>query len=237
MTDEDFLSRWSRRKRMANAPVLSEAPASRSEEATDENVPPSSTGAADPVEEFDLSTLPPLESISATTDVTAFLRKGVPPALSREALRRAWIADPTIRDFVGLAENAWDFNDPDAMPGFGPLDYSPEELRDLVSRIVGGARRAADEIEDLAAPHEAIDQAPSAQADQSRSPGGADIPGATVGQAVRDVEHLEVEHLEVEHVAAQGAESAPRERQDTAQGRSADVSPAVRRTHGGALPR
>lgn len=231
MTDEDFLSRWSRRKRMANAPVRAEAPASRLEETTDETVPPPSTGAADAVEELDLSTLPPLESISATTDVTAFLRKGVPPALSREALRRAWIADPTIRDFVGLAENAWDFNDPDAMPGFGPLDYSPEELRDLVSRIVGGARRAADDIEDLAAPHEAIDQAPSAQADQDQPPGEADMPGVVVGQAVR-----EVEHREPEHVAAQGAESAPRERQNTAQGR-ADVSPAVRRTHGSALPR
>jgi hypothetical protein len=231
MTDEDFLSRWSRRKRMANAPVRAEAPASRLEEATDETVPPPSTGAADAVEEFDLSTLPPLESISATTDVTAFLRKGVPPALSREALRRAWIADPTIRDFVGLAENAWDFNDPDAMPGFGPLDYSPEELRDLVSRIVGGARRTVDDIEDLAAPHEAVDQAPSAQADQDQSPGAADMPDAVVGQAVR-----EVEHREPEPVTAQGAESAPRERQDIAQGR-ADVSPAVRRTHGGALPR
>jgi hypothetical protein len=219
MTDEDFLSRWSRRKRMANVPVSSEAPASRLEEAKDENIPSPLTGAADAVEEFDLSTLPPLESISATTDVTAFLRKGVPPALSREALRRAW-----------------DFNDPDAMPGFGPLDYSPEELRDLVSRIVGGARRAADDIEDPAAPHEATDQTLSAQADQDQSPGEADMPGAGVGQAVREVEHPEVEHREPEHVAAQGAESAPRERQDGAQGR-ADVFPAVRRTHGGALPR
>jgi hypothetical protein len=231
MTHEDFLSRWSRRKRLANAPAPSEAPASRLEEAKDETVPPSSTGAADPVEEFDLSTLPPLEAISATTDVTAFLRKGVPPALSREALRRAWIADPTIRDFVGLAENAWDFNDPDAMPGFGPLDYSPEELRDLVGRIVGGVRRVTEDVEDLAAPHEATDRVSSAQIDHDQPPGEADMSGAAVGQAAH-----EVEHREPEHVAAQGAESAPRERQDSAQGR-ADVSPAVRRTHGGALPR
>jgi hypothetical protein len=228
MTDEDFLSRWSRRKRMSNARVPSEAPATGLEEAKDENVPPSSTGAADPVEEFDISTLPPLESISATTDVTAFLRKGVPPALSREALRRAWIADPTIRDFVGLAENAWDFNDPDAMPGFGPLDYSPEELRDLVSRIVGGVGRVADDIAELAAPHEGTDQAPSARADRDRLPGEVDMPAAAAGQAVH-----EVEHHEPGHVAAQEANPAPQERQDGAQG----LSPAVRRTHGGALPR
>ncbi|HEU4805400.1 MAG TPA: DUF3306 domain-containing protein, partial [Nitrobacter sp.] len=137
MTDNSFLSRWSRRKRTANVSVRPEAPVSEAKERETESVPPSSKSGAES-EEFDLSTLPSLESISATTDVTAFLRKGVPLALSREALRRAWIADPTIRDFVGLAENAWDFNDPDAMPGFGPLDYTPDELRDLVARIVGG---------------------------------------------------------------------------------------------------
>ena len=38
----------------------------------------------------------------------------------------------------GLAENAWDFNDPNAMPGFGPLDCSAEQLDALVGRIVGG---------------------------------------------------------------------------------------------------
>ena len=90
--------------------------------------------------EVDLSSLPPIESITGGTDITAFLRKGIPPELSRAALRRAWAADPSIRDFVGLAENAWDFNDPDAMPGFGPLDCSEEQLAALVDRIVGGVR-------------------------------------------------------------------------------------------------
>jgi hypothetical protein len=36
-------------------------------------------------------------------------------------LRRVWTSDPAIRDFIGIAENQWDFNDPDAIPGFGPL--------------------------------------------------------------------------------------------------------------------
>src|SRR6185295_7442261 len=68
--------------------------------------------------EFDLASLPPIDSINALTDVTAFLRAGVPAELTRAALRRVWTADPTIREFVGLAENAWDFTDPHAMPGF-----------------------------------------------------------------------------------------------------------------------
>ena len=67
--------------------------------------------------EFDIASLPPIESINALTDVTAFLRQGVPAELTRAALRRVWTADPAIRDFVGLAENAWDFTDPDGDAG------------------------------------------------------------------------------------------------------------------------
>jgi hypothetical protein len=28
------------------------------------------------------------------------------------ALRRAWVSDPVIRDFIGIAENQWDFTNP-----------------------------------------------------------------------------------------------------------------------------
>lgn len=231
MTDKGFLSRWARRKRMANVSVPSEAPVSEANEGRNESVPPSSKGVAESVEEFDLSTLPSLESISATTDVTAFLRKGVPLALSREALRRAWIADPMIRDFVGLAENAWDFNDPDAMPGFGPLDYTPEELRDLVARIVGGARRATDDIAGDAAPHPGTEQAPSAEADRHELPAAADVPTAAAGQIT-----CQAEQREPEYISSQDPEADMRERQGNSQ-RRVDGPSVVRRTHGSALPR
>src|SRR5437660_284453 len=141
MNNEEFLARWSRRKREARAVVdvpLTTEPA----EAPDPVPSAAAENAA--AAEVDLSSLPPIESITAATDVTAFLRKGIPPELSRAALRRAWASDPTIRDFVGLAENAWDFNDPNAMPGFGPLDYSEQQLATLVDTIVGPARSAAD---------------------------------------------------------------------------------------------
>ena len=68
---------------------------------------------------FDLASLPPIDSIGANTDIAAFLRPGVPMELTRAALRRAWTSDPAIRDFVGLVENGWDFNNPDAVSGFG----------------------------------------------------------------------------------------------------------------------
>src|SRR5258706_12192745 len=69
----------------------------------------------------DQAPLPPLQSITVGTDIRSFLASSVPVELTNAALRRAWVTDPAIRDFIGIAENQWDFNDPSAMPGFGPL--------------------------------------------------------------------------------------------------------------------
>ncbi|MBN8965205.1 MAG: DUF3306 domain-containing protein, partial [Rhizobiales bacterium] len=170
MSEEDFLSRWSRRKREAERSALAPpAPQSSSESKSPSKPQPASVSApetetsgldsgappASPAgdEDFDLSELPPLESITSATDVTAFLRKGVPVELSRAALRRAWSADPVIRDFVGLSENAWDFNDPNAIPGFGPFDCSQERMREMVGKIVGEMREAVTEVMNSEHPH------------------------------------------------------------------------------------
>ena len=59
----------------------------------------------------------------------------MPPELTRAALRRAWAADPKIRDFVGLADYDWDFNTPGAIAGFGPLEMSDEVRRQIVQMI------------------------------------------------------------------------------------------------------
>jgi len=132
--DEPFLARWSRRKLEPNrdtaeegAPQPAVAPARDPETAVETAQPPQAAdqNASDPsvVEQqaVDLKNLPSLESIDAATDIRGFLARGVPTALSRAALRRAWAADPAIRDFIGLSENAWDFTAPDGVPGFGPL--------------------------------------------------------------------------------------------------------------------
>jgi hypothetical protein len=60
----------------------------------------------------------------------------VPSELTRAALRRAWATDPAIRDFIGLAENQWDFTAPGGAPGFGPL-LETEQIRRMLARIVG----------------------------------------------------------------------------------------------------
>jgi len=124
---QQFLRRWSRRK-------LGDA--DREREATDEDgaepapaadAVPGAPDAAAPA--LDPASLPPIESISVASDVRAFLAPGVPPELTRAALRRAWVSDPNIRDFIGIAENQWDFTKPDGVPGFGPLELTAELYR------------------------------------------------------------------------------------------------------------
>jgi hypothetical protein len=62
---------------------------------------------------------PPIESIGPGSEIRSFLAPGVPQDAAREALRRAWVADPAIRTYIGPSENSWDFNAPDGVPGFG----------------------------------------------------------------------------------------------------------------------
>jgi hypothetical protein len=155
---EDFLERWSRRKREAGADTQT-AKAVEADEADKAQSPPPPLAAEGSVAEpeIDLSALPPIDSITAASDITMFLRKGIPQDLARAALRRAWTADAAIRDFVGLAENAWDFNDPNAMPGFGPLNCSETELSALVDRILGGVRKTVETLADPEGIIEAVD--------------------------------------------------------------------------------
>jgi len=87
-------------------------------------------------ERFDPSGLPSIETITANTDVRGFLQSRVPTELTRAALRQAWTSDPAIRDFIGIAENQWDFNDPNAIPGFGPLGVTGNEPA-ILTQILG----------------------------------------------------------------------------------------------------
>jgi hypothetical protein len=176
-----------------------------------------------PNPDVDLSSLPPIESIDAATDITAFLRKGIPQELSRAALRRAWSADPAIRDFIGLAENAWDFNDPNAMPGFGLLDCSEAELGDLVDRIVGGVRRAAENLPNPLP--ESRDE--GRQADPEDHP----EPKSCSAEAIADIRSTD-------EAAVDGSpQSLAAPQPEAAQGADCNQIPIRRRTHGGALPR
>jgi hypothetical protein len=149
---EGFLSRWSRRKQQAvdPEPATQSAPERPDPAPPDEKlegdkqdtggpkaVAPKSAQAEASEAAFDLSKLPPIESITAATDIRGFLAPGVPLELTRAALRRAWVVDPTIRDYIGLSENAWDFTAPDGVPGFDLARPSERDLKNLLANVFG----------------------------------------------------------------------------------------------------
>jgi hypothetical protein len=128
MTEVDnFILRWARLKHASDAGHKANLSGDKSLESAETVVAGAEAAAtlsridAAAIEPVDLASLPSIEAIAGDTDVRGFLQSGVPGELTRAALRRAWTSDPAIRDFVGIAENQWDFNDPNAILGFCPL--------------------------------------------------------------------------------------------------------------------
>lgn len=128
--DKGFLARWSQRKLDAKQPEAK--PAAPAAEPVEP--PPASEEAAP---EFDLSSLPKLEELTGESDISAFLRKGVPDHLRNAALRKSWALDPAIRNYVSPAlEYAYDWNAPGGVPGGGELGAGLDVAR-MVAQIMG----------------------------------------------------------------------------------------------------
>jgi hypothetical protein len=160
---ENFVRRWSRLKRAAEK---------QHKAGTTVNSAPETE--APPSPRFDPAGLPPIDSISAATDISAFLQAGVPAALTRAALRRAWVSDPAIRDFIGIAENQWDFTDPTAMPGFGWLPAT-DDLSRLVAQAVGTPDEVSATVADAeVAAEDAAISGPAPETDNGQGAGEND---------------------------------------------------------------
>jgi hypothetical protein len=184
---ETFLSRWLRLKRESEAALPpADAPSSAA---------------------FDPASLPPIESIVADSNIQPFLHEAVPAELTRAALRSAWTADPAIRDFVGIAENQWNFNDHACIPGFGPL----EAVDYLVAQALGSQTNAGQEMQQDTERAEQPALSGSEPPEAVRPAAAAPILGKTSGTVA----------------TAGGGETA---RGETGSGAAAP------RSHGGALP-
>jgi hypothetical protein len=129
---ERFLSRWLKLKGQSKAASPS--------------IDPPSPAAAP----FDLMSLPPLHLIVADTDMQQFMHEAVPEEVTRAALRSAWTADPAVRDFVGIAENQWDFNDHASMPGFGPIEAADYLATQALQNLSDAVQIAPKDARDVA---------------------------------------------------------------------------------------
>jgi hypothetical protein len=245
---DNFLQRWSRRKRQAlkqpeqpsddrHVPETDArdhpAPVAQSEQAPARALAHEST---EPV--FDLTTLPSIETITAETDIRAFLAPGVPTELKLAALRRAWASDPKVRDFVGLADYDWDFHTPGALPGFGALEMT-DDLRREVNRIVGAWQAQEERVAPTLISAEQSDEEHEAR--PVPTPGGGETVVPPELDTASNSEDRACDILEYQNVLM-GTEDLPQDNtKPTAtqqeQSNPEDSPLSVRSGHGGALPR
>lgn len=129
MTDDGFLSRWSRRKIDARRGDRTATPA--------KDPTPAAPVTEPALTSEELAALPRPDALTAESDVTGFLRRGVPAALRNAALRRVWLLDPAIRDFTGHARDYdYDWNTPGGVPGNGALGPG-DNVTAMVRRVLG----------------------------------------------------------------------------------------------------
>lgn len=114
-SDEGGLRRWARRKAKAKqerggaAPVIEEetskplAPSQADDSADGLDATPETSPA-----ELDL---PDIESLTADSDFSVFMKQGVPPALRRLALNKLWASDPVFNVIDEMVEYGEDYTD------------------------------------------------------------------------------------------------------------------------------
>ncbi|WP_372421766.1 DUF3306 domain-containing protein [Salinarimonas chemoclinalis] len=235
MSGEGFLSRWSRRKREELREEAPEAPPASAASALPAPAPePAPEPEPEPLlPEEELAALPPIETIDTTTDITGFLRKGVPAALKNAALRRAWATNPAIRDYLDPArEYAYDWNVPGGVPGDGPLGPG-FDARAVADRLFG--KRETELAEASPAP-EAGAQADAGMGETPTSP-------AQNAQHNRDTNHEESVEIPTRDTPPATESTAAHEFREPAadtvaagpRPNAADTRPRPRR-HGGAAP-
>jgi hypothetical protein len=218
--DRGFLTRWSQRKRETKTPE-------RQAPVTDADVPSSPVAESEAAQQFDLSSLPKLEDVTEATDITGFLRKGVPEHLRNAALRKSWALDPAIRSYVNPAlEYAYDWNTPGGVPGSSEIGAGIDVAR-LVSQIMGSS--------------ESGDEAPAKDVETGNEP--AQSPGHNAAQEPKPDLPTQALRLGNESIStaqapsniADAAGTEPVQAEASKEGNSAAPQQAVRR-HGSAKP-
>jgi len=221
--NKSFLARWSQRKHEAKQPDR-EAPT------VNADAPSGPVAESDVAQEFDLSSLPKLEDMTATTDITAFLRKGVPEHLRNAALRKSWALDPAIRNYVNPAlDYAYDWNTPGGVPGSSEIGSGMDVAR-LVSQIMGGGSTVEPPVPAVAPGNETAGDPAQSLERGTTDKSGLELPVQAVrlSQETVSLAQKPGDAEEGSHIAAEGAEHSE-------VSRSAAPQQVVRR-HGSAKP-
>lgn len=145
MSDDPFLSRWSRLKRTAKAAPAGGGVAPKAEATPVAPVEPPHT----PPEagaEREPAPLPPVESLTPESDFSPFMRAKVDESLKRRALKTLF-QDPRFNVMDGLDTYIADYSQPDPLPD-GWLEKMGQmaHLGDQPARVEA-ERRAAEEAQ------------------------------------------------------------------------------------------
>ena len=220
--NKSFLARWSQRKHEAKQPDQ-DAPTANSD------APSGPVAESNAAQEFDLSSLPKLEDVTATTDITAFLRKGVPDHLRNAALRKSWALDPAIRNYVNPAlDYAYDWNTPGGVPGSSEIGTGMDVAR-LVSQIMGsGASTVEPPVPAVSPENEAASDPKQSLEHGTTDKSGLELPvqavrlgqeTVSVAQKLANVEEdspIEAERAEFSEVSSSAAPQQPVRRHGSA---------------------
>jgi hypothetical protein len=89
--------------------------------------------------------LPSLDDITAGYDIKPFLAKGVPAKLKNAAMRKLWLASPSVRDYADPAvDYAWDWNAPGGVPGGGGV-LSERSVAKMVQDLIKAPPKPAED--------------------------------------------------------------------------------------------
>lgn len=219
--DKSFLARWAQRKSEARQPEPTAAD-------TVADVPAEAPAAADAEPEFDPASLPNLEEMTSATDITGFLRKGVPEQLRNAALRKSWALDPAIRNYVSPAlEYAYDWNTPGGVPGNSDIAVGTD-IAKMVLQIMGSGETTAEAAPPPGIPDDGV-PASADVADQQSA-------GNFVAEAVRLSDAEDAPQGIADRSEAAGSEAVGTEVDQLMQPENSIAPQQTVRRHGSAKP-
>jgi hypothetical protein len=141
-----------------------------------------------------------------------------------------WVADPKIRDFIGIAENQWDFTVQGATPGF---DLAPPTGD--ITRLVADMFSPKSPDESVEQPERAADASRHAVREPNEETASDHISVNNEEAPLRDANATEQSEAVRRTEVADAGSSATATQQDVAP--PDDARPAVRRSHGRAMPK
>lgn len=151
MSEDAFLSRWSRlKKRAKDAPASAEVAPKAEARPAPAVAPPAAPPSAPEDAKQEPAPLPPVESLTPESDFTPFMDASVDESLKRRALRTLF-QDPRFNVMDGLDTYIGDYSQPDPLPE-GWLEKMGQlaHLGDQPARLEA-ERKAAEETRTAAA--------------------------------------------------------------------------------------